>query len=153
MTKTIDLKGELKKLNGETFVWNRIQYMVKKTAVVNNLFIIQTNRQSFNFLQSEFESWINKIEIIHLLLHDKNEDVRQSFPDKVVVAKPPISQTEIMMVENNAVKVSNKLMEIFDVISENPTDEALKKASAMVQVANSIINAQKHIFQIKTFNR
>jgi hypothetical protein len=32
----------------------------------------------------------------------------------------------VIAAENNAVKVSNKLMEIFDVISSNPTDEVYK---------------------------
>jgi hypothetical protein len=143
----------LKGLEGKAFVHKKTKYNVVATKIVNGVAVVRTDRQTFSFVPSDFEIWFENIDVFEASLSHANVTRKEWIPANVIPAKPPGLKPEVIAAENNAVKVSNKLMEIFDVISSNPTDEAFKKASAMVQVANSIINAQKHIFLIKTHNQ
>jgi uncharacterized lipoprotein YehR (DUF1307 family) len=50
---------------------------------------------------------------------------------------------------SNAAKVSNKLMEMFEQLAGKPTKETYEQATAMVSMANSIVNVQ--MAQIKFY--
>jgi hypothetical protein len=143
----------LKELEGKAFVFNKIKYNVETTKMVKDVAVIRTDRKTFTFLPSAFETWLGEVLIFEDTPGEANVTRKEWIPAAIIPAKITGLQTELIASENNAVKVSNKLMEVFETLSSNPTDEAYKKASAMVQVANSIINAQKHIFQIKTYNQ
>jgi hypothetical protein len=143
----------LKELQGKAFIFKKTKYKVETTKMVKDVAVIRTDRMTFTFLKSAFETWLDEILILEDTPGEANVTRKEWIPAEVIPAKTTGLQTELIASENNAVKVSNKLMEVFDTISNNPTEEAYKKASAMVQVANSIINAQKHIFQIKTYNQ
>jgi 5,10-methylenetetrahydrofolate reductase len=56
---------------------------------------------------------------------------------------------EIVVAESNAAKVSNKLMEMFEQLADKPTKETYEQATAMVSMANSIVNVQ--MAQIKFY--
>jgi gamma-glutamyl:cysteine ligase YbdK (ATP-grasp superfamily) len=58
-------------------------------------------------------------------------------------------ESEIVVAESNAAKVSNKLMEMFEQLAGKPTKETYEQATAMVSMANSIVNVQ--MAQIKFY--
>jgi hypothetical protein len=48
---------------------------------------------------------------------------------------PTQFQSEIVVAESNAAKVSNKLMEMFEQLAGKPTKETYEQATAMVSMA------------------
>ena len=144
------MQNHLKKLNNKTFKYCGQLYEVVEAKIVNSKAVIKTNRQTFVKIESELNAFMDDIEFV------KNKDISTSeklveaimSPKKelqeseVFVPKSSVLQAEIMTAESNAVKVTNKLMEVFESLSSNPTEDTYKKAQAMVNVSNSIVNVQ-----------
>jgi hypothetical protein len=148
----------LNELNNKVFTLENKRYQVLETSLKLDKIVIKTDKRSFVLYKYELEDWIAKIEIINIELEvpvkrdffDTKErcQARSDFPEakKVSVIEQSL-QAEIIVAETNASKVSEKLMEVFNALSENPTESTYKKAAAMVNVSNSIVNVQ--IAQIK----
>ncbi|MNF74814.1 hypothetical protein D3C85_601370 [compost metagenome] len=140
------MRNQLNKLNGKSFRYCGNVYEVIETKVVNYKAVIKTNRQTFVKTESEFSGFMEDIEFVKKEKKEavKNENVPADtwLPSDVLVAKSSPLQAEIVVAESNATKVSNKLMEVFDLLAHDPTEETYKKAAAMVNVSNSIVNVQ-----------
>lgn len=139
------MQNKIDSLVGRNFIFSTLKYKVKKAKIINGNAVIITDRKPFNFYPGEFNDWYQKIQIC-----EDSED-KISVPSKVVSDWiPPVKienvpsplQAEIVVAESNSQKVSNKLMEVFEALSDKPTEATYKKASAMVNVANSIVNIQ-----------
>lgn len=145
----------LSKLNqfvGEIFIFSTIKYTVLEVKIVNQKAIIKTDRRTFAFLERELDDFIETIKFLDVE-HSKNSatpgekslEVQNIWSleneGKKAVQSSPL-QVEIIVAESNAQKVSSKLMEVFDSLSESPTEETYKKAAAMVNVSNSIVAVQ-----------
>jgi len=146
------MQNKLNQFVGERFIFSTLEYKVLGVKIVNQKAAIKTDRRTFVFLESELDDFMESIKFLDV----------ESFPKKVVepkkelqvqniwsqeqnvpeVAKTSALQAEIVVAESNAQKVSNKLMEVFDSLADNPTEETYKKASAMVNVSNSIVAVQ-----------
>lgn len=154
MQKTIN------KLNGKSFRYCGKVYKVKSTKLVNYKAVIMTDSSSFVKTESELSAFMDDIEFVKKEdlkvdksfvstmeprgeLRDKRDfelkakEVNNSLPEKT----SPL-QVEIIAAETATQKVSNKLMEVFESLCDNPTDDTYKKAAAMVNVSNSIVNIQ-----------
>ncbi len=150
MQKTIN------KLNGKSFRYCGKVYTVKSTKLVNYKAVIMTDSSSFVKTESELSAFMDDIEFVkkedlkvnksfvstmNPVLMDKIQKAKEvnnnSLPEKV----SPL-QVEIIAAETATQKVSNKLMEVFESLCDNPTDDTYKKAAAMVNVSNSIVNIQ-----------
>jgi hypothetical protein len=140
------------KLVGKAFRYCGLLYEVQEIKVVNQKSVIKTNRQTFVKTQSELDAFMDDIEIVRV---DKSSAVvkgannsldimerKEWKPSDAMVIKSSPLQAEIVVAESNASKVSSKLMEVFDSLADNPTEETYKKAAAMVNVSNSIANVQ-----------
>jgi hypothetical protein len=137
------MQNLLNKLNGKSFKYCGKTYTVKETKIVNQKAVILTDGQSFVKTNSELEAFMEDIEIIKIQQFKDGGLVPKSYVhvSEIAVQKSPL-QAEIIVAESNAQKVSNKLMEVFETLSNNPTEDTYKKAAAMVNVSNSIINVQ-----------
>lgn len=150
MQKTIN------KLNGKSFRYYGKVYTVKSTKLVNYKAVIMTDSSSFVKTESELSAFMDDIEFVkkedlkvnksfvstmNPVLMDEIQKAKEvnnnSLPEKV----SPL-QVEIIAAETATQKVSNKLMEVFESLCDNPTDDTYKKAAAMVNVSNSIVNIQ-----------
>lgn len=137
------MQNLLNKLSGKAFKYCGKTYTVKETKIVNQRAVILTDGQSFVKINSELEAFMDDIEIVKIKKANSIAAAAKSFnqPAEVVVKSSPL-QAEIVVAESNAQKVSNKLMEVFDMLSDAPTEETYKKAQAMVNVSNSIVAVQ-----------
>jgi len=145
----------INKLNGKSFRYCGKVYTVKSTKIVNYKAVIMTDSSSFVKTESELSAFMDDIEFVKkedfkvdksfvstlnpVLTAEiqKAKEVINSIPEKI----SPL-QVEIIAAETATQKVSNKLMEVFESLCDNPTDDTYKKAAAMVNVSNSIVNIQ-----------
>jgi hypothetical protein len=149
------MQNHLNKLNGKTFRYCGMLYKVLDTKIVNYKAVIKTDRQTFVKTESELNAFVDDIEFVKEKLVSPAEKLveaimspkKEGEESEVFVSKSSVLQAEIIVAESNAQKVTNKLMDVFNELSSNPTDETYKKAQAMVNVSNSIVNLQ--IAQIK----
>lgn len=132
------MQNLLNKLNGKSFKYCGKTYTVKNTKIVNQKGVVLTDSQSFVKTNSELEAFMEDIEFVKL---DK-KDLLEFIPSNELVAKSSPLQAEIVVAESNAQKVSNKLMEVFNSLADNPSEDTYKKAAAMVNVSNSIVAVQ-----------
>ena len=146
------MQNKLNQFVGERFIFSTLEYKVLEVKIVNQKAAIKTDRRTFVFLESELDDFMEAIKFVDI----------ENFPKKAVeqkkelqvqtiwsqeqsaqeLVKPSPLQAEIVVAESNAQKVSNKLMEVFDSLADNPTEETYKKAQAMVNVSNSIVAVQ-----------
>ena len=131
----------LNKLDGESFLLNKKVHKVMSAKVVNDRAVIKTNLQSFVKLPSELDAFFESIVLV-----EKTYEVAEDsyLPSKEVVLKATPIQQEI--IENNARsrRVTDRLEDIFNEISSQNkiSEETYKKARAMVDASNAIVNMQ-----------
>lgn len=149
------MQNTINKLNGKSFRYCGKVYTVKSTKIVSYKAVIMTDSSSFVKTESELSAFMDDIEFVKkedfkvdksfvstlnpVLTAEiqKAKEVINSIPEKI----SPL-QVEIIAAETATQKVSNKLMEVFESLCDNPTDDTYKKAAAMVNVSNSIVNIQ-----------
>lgn len=137
------MQNILNKLNGKAFKYCGKTYVVKSTKIVNQKAVVLTDSQSFVKTTSELEAFMEDIEFVKIEKTNENLSAAKAYvPSNEMVLKSSPLQAEIIVAESNTQKVSNKLMEVFELLSENPTEDTYKKAAAMVNVSNSIVAVQ-----------
>lgn len=137
------MQNLLNKLNGKAFKYCGKTYTVKNTKIVNQKGVVLTDSQSFVKTTSEMKAFIEDIEFVKIEKFKDGGPVPSSYvPSNDVVLKSSPLQAELIIAESTTQKVSNKLMEVFEMLSDNPTEDTYKKAAAMVNVSNSIVAVQ-----------
>ena len=63
-------------------------------------------------------------------------------PSKEVVTEPTALQTEIIKTNQLSRRITDKLEAVFNELAEGPGEETYKKAAAMVNASNAIMNMQ-----------
>jgi hypothetical protein len=89
-----------------------------RTKIVNGVAVVRTDRQTFSFVPSISEIFFGKDRCLSLL-NSANVTRKEWIPPQCDSKHLKLRRSAA---ENNAV-MSNKLMEIFDVISSNPTEK------------------------------
>jgi hypothetical protein len=142
---------------GERFIFSTLEYKVQEVKIVNYKAVIKTDRRTFCFLESELDDFMGAIKFVDV----------ESFPSKMQLDAPVLEvqkiweenelvpQHEAVLLDepSNAHKVSSKLMDVFNDLLDNPSEEVYKKASAMVNVGNSIVNAELAHWKLLTLKR
>jgi hypothetical protein len=146
------MQNKLNQFIGERFIFSTLEYKVLEVKIVNQKAAIKTDRRTFVFLESELTDFMESIKFLDVENFDKKavepkkelqvETIWSQEQNVPEVAKTSVLQAEIVMAESTAHKVSNKLMEVFEMLANSPTEETYKKAAAMVNVSNSIVNVQ-----------
>jgi len=146
------MQNKLNQFVGETFIFSTLKYKVVEVKIVNQKAIIKTDRRTFAFLENELDDFMESIKFLDVensknigVSVEKSLEVQNIWSSdnevKKAVQSSPL-QAEIIVAESNAHKVSCKLMDVFNSLSESPTEETYKKAAAMVNVSNSIVAVQ-----------
>lgn len=121
------------------FVYEKKLHKVESVTVVNNRLVIKTNRQTFVKLESEIDDFYEAIDIREL---SKLEEKVPWLPSNDVIAEATPLQKEIIATNERSNRISDKLEAVFNELSENPSDDLYKKAAAMVNTSNAIMNMQ-----------
>lgn len=136
------MQESLNKLIGKSFKYYGKNYVVKSAKIISHNAVISTDSHTFVKTESELEAFMNDVEFFSIkqeVIKNKTFLVPKTESVEIV---PSVLNTGIITAESNAQKVSNKLMDIFEALSESPTEETYRKAAAMVNVSNSIVNVQ-----------
>lgn len=157
------MQENLKKFQGKAFKYCGQIYTVQETRIVNQKAVIKTDLKSFVKLPSELNAFMDDIEFLKVdtdsivkafdrsvgIVHRKEDWT----PAERIPAVPTPIQVEIVVAESNAAKVSNKLMDMFEKLSSAPTKETYEQATAMVNMANSIMNVQMTQIKLLSFKK
>lgn len=155
------MQSKIDQLIGKDFILSKVRYVVKTAKIVTGSFVIVTDKKSWNLYPSEFDGWIESIEIVDHI--DKKEIEVQNLYDKTIgkveanalpmEVVPVVLPAEIISSNEMTAKVSDKLFEMFEALSDNPTESCFKKAKAMVDISNAIVNAQMAQFRFLTLKK
>jgi hypothetical protein len=141
------MQSKLNELVDVEFLFSTLIYKVKKVKEVNGKAVIETNRRTFCFLPSELDEWIKNIKILDATeVKNKKREVVPAPEVKVytkeVVLVPTALQTEIIKTNELSRRITAKLEDVFNELADGPSDEIYKKAAAMVNTSNAIMNMQ-----------
>ena len=137
MQKKID---ELKyKLEGKNFMYQEAEHLMKKEYFCkgihkrNEKILIETDSRSFIFHPDDVKQFLDKCLII------TNQNMLRTVPVKIKAMNNVYTE----LTENTS-KVSEGLMKMFDKITaDKPTEEDLKQAKAVCDVAGKLIDIEK----------
>lgn len=155
------MQSKLDQFVGERFIYKTLHYKVQRVKVNLDKAVIVTDRRTFVLTEKELDDLMNNIKFIDV----------ENFPKKSWVPTPemievidPVQEVETndLVVQHNAVmvaqpsnaqKVSSKLMDVFESLMDEPTEELYKKAAAMVNMGNSIVNAELAHWKLLTLKK
>lgn len=141
------MQSILNELVDVEFIFSTLTYKVKKVKEVNGKAVIETDRRTFCFLPSELGDWMANIKILDAT--DVKKKKREVVPapevkvyTKEVVNVPTALQNEIIKTNELSRRITDKLEAVFNELSDAPGEETYKKAAAMVNASNAIMNMQ-----------
>ena len=142
------LQEKINQFVGAAFQWEGRTYNVQKALVKEMKAIIFTDHRTFAYYESEFDDFILKV--VFLTPSDKPVlSAAGALPERHSTLNIP----EVISVSNRADRLSDGLEAIFNQLTQNPSDEVLKKAKAMVDVSNAIVNVEMVRYKCLTLNR
>lgn len=147
------MQEKLKLFENTTFIWNGREYKVKNTKIIDLKASIFTDRQTFVKYESELDSFLNEIKFIDKSLSVQSDfliekelqrqEVVEEIKQSGVAIVQNVYHAEIMDANNRAIRISDKLEEVFNEISSGEIDDKkYKKAEAMVKLSNAIVSAE-----------
>lgn len=141
------MQSKLNELVDVEFLFSTLKYKVKKVKEVNGKAVIETDRRTFCFLPSELVDWMANIKILDATEIKKEQLEVVSAPEvkvytKEVVNVPTALQNEIIKTNELSRRITDKLEAVFNELSDAPGEETYKKAAAMVNASNAIMNMQ-----------
>jgi hypothetical protein len=118
------------------FSFENKEYKVTKVSVKFQKAVIETDKRTFVWFAHELSDFIEKITIV--------EDVKKSefLPSNEVVSKMTPLKAEIIHTNEQARRITDKLEDVFNELASKPKEETYKKAKAMVDASNAIVNMQ-----------
>jgi len=152
------MQKEVSELIGKNFEYNSKQYFCTNAKVVSGMVVVITNRQTFNFYKAEFEEFLEEIVFYSsnelksnsnaiILETNKNEAVLKNQRENEVITASVIKNFSINE------QITDKLMHVFNQLDRDPSDEVIKKASAMVMASNAIVSVQTSQFKLLNLKR
>lgn len=131
----------LNDLNNRSFLLDKKIHKVMLTKIVNGKAVIKTNIQSFVKLPSEMDAFFDSIVMV-----EKTSELPENdfLPSKDVVHTTTALQQEIIYNNAQSRRVTDRLEDIFNELSSQNkiSEETYKKAKAMVDASNAIVNMQ-----------
>lgn len=130
MENLTNIRSKLESLKGKSFIWKRKPYSVKRAEYRLGKCVVFTTTNYLVFEPLQFEEFFMEINIDVEQLTKNNE----------------IMNTEIVPVNTSievAGNITGKLVEMFNTLSGNPSDDDYKKAEAMSKVAHTIVTVEQ----------
>ena len=152
------MQKEVSELIGKNFEYNSKQYFCSNAKVVSGMVVVITNRQTFNFYKAEFEEFLEEIVFnsSNELKSNSNAIISETNKNEAVLK----NQRENEVITASVIKnfsineqITDKLMHVFNQLDRDPSDEVIKKASAMVMASNAIVSVQTSQFKLLNLKR
>lgn len=152
------MQKEVSELIGKNFEYNSKQYFCTNAKVVSGMVVVITNRQTFNFYKAEFEEFLEEIVFYssNELKSNSNAIISETNKNEAVLK----NQRENEVITASVIKnfsineqITDKLMHVFNQLDRDPSDEVIKKASAMVMASNAIVSVQTSQFKLLNLKR
>lgn len=131
------MKEKLQQFENKSFVWQKKTYCVKEVFVKNLRAVIITDRRSFVWLESQLDEFIMEIGFFE----NTNEIAVKEHNMKSDITSNAL-ECEIIEQNGLAARLTEKLEGMFDLLEVDSSDQSLKKAKSMVDIANAIVNVQ-----------
>jgi hypothetical protein len=155
------MKEKLKLFENATFLWGGREYVVRNTKIIDLKASIFTDRQTFVKYESELDSFLNEIKFIDKSVSVQSEvlvekelqrqEVVQEIKEQGIAIVQSVHHAEIMDANNRAMRISDKLEDVFNELSSGEFDEQkYKKAEAMVKLSNAIVSNEMTRFKYLT---
>jgi hypothetical protein len=155
------MKEKLKLFENATFLWGGREYVVRNTKIIDLKASIFTDRQTFVKYESELDSFLNEIKFIDKSVSVQSEflvekelqrqEVVQEIKEQGIAIVQSVHHAEIMDANNRAIRISDKLEDVFNEISSGDfDDQKYKKAEAMVKLSNAIVGNEMTRFKYLT---
>jgi len=155
------MKEKLKLFENATFLWGGREYVVKNTKIIDLKASIFTDRQTFVKYESELDSFLNEIKFIDKSVSTESDvvnekelqrqEVVQEIKEQGIAIVQSVYHAEIMDANNRAIRISDKLEDVFNELSSGEFDEKkYKKAEAMVKLSNAIVSNEMTRFKYLT---
>lgn len=152
------MNEKIKLFENSQFMYLGKTFKVMNCKVQYHKAMIFTDRQTFVKYETELDAFLTEIEFITdsssiaKVLDEEKETVRTEavaeIKAKGEVILPNVHHAEIMNSNQRAMRISEKLEAVFNEISDGDADEKkLKKAGAMVQLSNAIVNNEMMKFK------
>lgn len=155
------MKEKLELFENATFLWGGREYVVRNTKIIDLKASIFTDRQTFVKYESELDSFLNEIKFIDKSVSVQSEflvekelqrqEVVQEIKQQGIAIVQSVHHAEIMDANNRAIRISDKLEDVFNELSSGEFDEKkYKKAEAMVKLSNAIVSNEMTRFKYLT---
>ncbi len=155
------MKEKLKLFENATFLWGGREYVVRNTKIIDLKASIFTDRQTFVKYESELDTFLNEIKFIDKSVSVQSEflvekelqrqEVVQEIKEQGIAIVQSVHHAEIMDANNRAIRISDKLEDVFNEISSGEfDDQKYKKAEAMVKLSNAIVSNEMTRFKYLT---
>ena len=118
------------------FSFENKEYKVLEVSVKFQKAVIKTDKRTFVWFPHELKDFMDKITIVD------NVDKTEFLPSNDVVAELTPLQAEIIHANQQARRITDKLEDVFNELASKPKEETYKKAKAMVDASNAIVNMQ-----------
>jgi hypothetical protein len=125
----MSLQQKIDQFYGKKFLYDNKEYAVVDVTIKEEKAIIRTNKRTFVFFESELVLFMNSVEFI--VNANQVAPSSKSHNAEVIVSSPPAVK--------NVVKVNDKLMEMFDLISVDSNKENIAKAETMVKLSDAMV--------------
>ncbi|KQS45933.1 hypothetical protein ASG38_15095 [Flavobacterium sp. Leaf359] len=139
------ISEKISQFYGARFKFKEKEFAVTDCKEKDQKALIYTDKRTFAFYEHELDDFL--LEIVFL------EAKKETLPaEKAYQAEPvlPSIRAEIVSSNERASRISQKLEDMFDKLSVNPTEEVIKQAKAMQDLSNSIVNVETLKFKFLT---
>lgn len=145
------MNEKIKLFQNSRFLYLGKTFKVLNCRIQDHKAMIFTDRQTFVKYETELDTFLTEVEFIEesssiaKIVDSEKETARteaiSEIKSKGEVIVPNVYHAEIMNANNRAMRISEKLEDVFNSISEGTADETLiKKADAMVRLSNAIVS-------------
>ena len=122
------------------FSFENKEYKVREVSVKFQKAVIITDKRTFVWFPHELNEFMEKITIIDpgALVSEKEEWL----PSNQVAAELTPLKAEIIHTNKQSRRITDKLEAVFNELADKPGEATYKKAKAMVDASNAIVNMQ-----------
>lgn len=121
----------------KVFSFENKEYKVIEVSVKFQKAVIKTDKRIFVLFPHELEDFMEKITII-----DSDVESETFLPSKEIIDEITPLKAEIIHTNKQSRRITDKLEEVFNELACSPKEETYKKAKAMVDASNAIVNMQ-----------
>jgi hypothetical protein len=155
ITKTVaevlnELVGKSFMIEGKSGVYTcKAVKQIKSSPIC----VIKTDRQTFSLLPSQVDEFIDALRYCMPSVAIEPETTEMVPVAHINSEMAEIVGVEIMKAGGMLGRVSSKMERMFDILADEPSQEQMKQADAMVKASNAIVAMTMGSFKIATYKK